>query len=519
MAVDAIKNLDLRRTPQPVAGGGVYGVSKTSGSRSGAMSKWLVKKLNRFSERSERESVAERSMDVVANDPHAASVVDGMAVNIAGTGLTAQSIPNAKALGWTRDQARDVQDQIETAWNLWCQHADARNQLQFWQIQYLCTYNVMVKGEFFRQPVMIDRPFSPFSLALQSIDSSRVFTPSDKRNDATIRDGIGLGGLGEPKTYFAANTNDVYSRASLPSKDFAKIPAWVAHRPGMLHGFVKKEDEQVRGIPVLSPAIKLIRDLGDYLDFELIGAIVASSFPVFIETSDPNALADAYGDSLDGTSSSSSGQIEAKYQEAKPGTIMYGAYNQKPHVLKSDRPGNSFDQFVGRVLRAIGAAVGMPYEVTAKDFSKTNYSSARAALLEAWRVYCFYQKWLVQSLCQPCFDMVLEEAWLRGMITFPSGSPDFYDARHLYTRAQWIPPRRGSVDPLKEIKSYVAAKDNNILTLAQIAAEMGGDWETTLEQRGREVEMERAKGISPEKATPDTTHEEPDDDENKKTAA
>ncbi len=492
MAVDAIKNLDLRRSPKPVVNSDVYGVSKKSGSRSGQMSKWLVNRLNRSSERSERETVVERSMDVVANDAHAASTIDSMGINISGTGLTPQANPYAKLLGWNREQSRYFQDQAEAAWTLWSKHADIRGRLKFWQIQYIAAYSMLMKGEFFRQPVMVDRPLVPFSFALQGIDPSRIFTPSDKRTDSKIRDGIVLGEYGEPVGYCVANTREMYSRMSLNSDKFTIIPAQNSHRPGMLHGFIQKEDEQGRGIPILSPAMKLIRDLADYLDFELIGAIITSSFPLFIETSDPGGTAMGLGSNLDGTSVTSSS--DSRYQEVEPGQILYGNLNQRPHVLKTDRPGNAFDTFVERLLRAIGAAAGQPYEVIAKDFSKTNYSSARAALLEAWRVYAFYQKWLVDTLCQPCWDMVMEEAWLRGMIVLPKGSPDFYEARHLYTRAMWIPPKKGSVDPKKEMDAYIMAKEHNMMTLAQIAAELGGDWESNIEQRGIEIEMEREKG-------------------------
>jgi lambda family phage portal protein len=509
MAVDAIKNLDLRPSgKKPLSGqAGVYGVQRTAGSRKGPMGKWLVQKVQRFSERQERETISDRSQDVVANDPHASSTIDSMAVNITGTGLIPQANPYAKALGWTEEQSKEFQDQAELAFELWSHDADVRGRLEFWQIQYLSVYSMLMRGEFFRQPVMTDRPHKPFSFALQSIDAARVFSPSDKSNDKRIRDGILFDKTGAPLSYFVAETDSLYTRTSLASGSFANVPATIGHRPGMLHGFIQKEDEQVRGIPVLSPAMKFIRDLSDYLEFELIGAIVASSFPVFIETSDPVGTAEGFGRRIENS--------EDRYQEFQPGQVVYGNYNEKPHVLKSDRPGNSFDSFVERIIRAIGAAVGMPYEVIAKDFSKTNYSSARAALLEAWRVFSFYQKWLVQSLCQPCWDMVLEEAWLRGMITLPKGSPDWYTARHLYTRALWIPPRKGSVDPVKEITAAILAKDNNIMTLAQLASENGGDWETTLEQRGREVARETEKGIRPPSASMMPTEEnkeEKDDD-------
>jgi capsid protein len=44
------------------------------------------------------------------------------------------------------------------------------------------------------------------------------------------------------------------------------------------------------------------------------------------------------------------------------------------------RPNSGYGQFVENVLRHIGAGLNIPFELLMKDFSKTNYSSARAAL-------------------------------------------------------------------------------------------------------------------------------------------
>lgn len=38
-------------------------------------------------------------------------------------------------------------------------------------------------------------------------------------------------------------------------------------------------------------------------------------------------------------------------------------------------------------MRHLSVGVNLPYERVYKDFSKTNYATARAALLEAWRTF------------------------------------------------------------------------------------------------------------------------------------
>jgi lambda family phage portal protein len=241
---------------------------------------------------------------------------------------------------------------------------------------------------------------------------------------------------------------------------------------------------------------------------------VAASFPVFIE----DQLPDQYGYAPGQKPTGSGGQPRQAVNVA-PGQIMYGNAGQRPHVLSSPRPGGSFPVFVERLIRAVGASVGMPYEVISKDFSQTNYSSARAALLEAWRVFGFYQRWLVDMLCRPVWSMVIEEAYLRNLIDLPKGTDFYRDMRHI-CRTEWIPPRRGFVDPGKEIQAYADGINNDILTLAQAITEMTGqDWETVLTQRGRE-EKKRAETITVRREKPTTTKpkEEDNDADDKRTA-
>ena len=490
-----IDSLDLRpekTSAAPVTGGNVAPVTRRGGSFSGTLSNWVVNKLSRYSEGKERENITDRARDLYGSDPTAAGGIDSLAMNIVGTGLVPQSKPLRKILGWDQDQARVFADSAELAFGIWSKKADARGRLTFGMIQLLSVYNLLIRGEFFRQPVMLNDPGREFSLALQSIDPMRVATPGCYASDGNVRDGIELGRLGEPQRYFVYNGSELLNRSGLSDSNYIGIPAYIAHRPGMLHGFVQKEDEQVRGVSVLAPAIEAFRNLSDYFEYEVVGAIIAAAFPVFIKTHNPILTS---GVPLAAQPASQPPQVY--YREYAPGGIYYGNEGEEPHILKNERPGGNFEPFIVLIKRTIAASMGMAYEVFAKDFSKSSYSAARAALLEAIRVYANYQMWLTGKLLDPVWAMVIEEAYLRGMLEVPKGSPDFYDAPYAYTGAVWIPPRRGHVDPVKEIQAMILAKDHNLMTLAQVIAELGGDWETTLEQREIEKRTEAEKNITP----------------------
>lgn len=464
-------------------------ISRAGGGYLGTMSNWVPRRLTWPEEGRQREQIVNRSNDIAANNAHGASLVDSITVNTIGKGLWPQSKPNYKRLGITEDQAQEVAEAMEWEFEQFSKTADASAPSaatatsNFYSLQFQNCYSMLVNGEFINIPLMINDPSRRYALAFQSIDPMRLRTPSTLLGEMGIRDGVRLGRYGEATGLFIADPEDGRYNTSLDISAFKEIIPTSGHRPNIFHRFVKKLPEQVRGVPIFAPSMKLFRDTSDYLDFELVGAIIAASFPVWVEKQvGYDATADINPYNLDPTDLT-------KYQEIPAGQIMYGNAGEKPHVLEHNRPGGSFQVFVETMLRAIGASAGMPYEIIAKDFSKTNYSSARAALEEAWRVFGQYQDWMESYFCQIVWEMVFEEAFLRGYIRLPKGAPDFYEAKAEWTAASWIVPERTQLDPVKEIIAAIMGENANVITAADIAAKRGKDWESQYRQRSREIKL------------------------------
>jgi lambda family phage portal protein len=155
----------------------------------------------------------------------------------------------------------------------------------------------------------------------------------------------------------------------------------------------------------------------------------------------------------------------------------------------------------------------MPYELLMKDFSKTNYSSARAALLEAWRYFNARREWFATYWANPVYELWLEEAVARGEVE----APDFYENQAAYSACKWIGSGRGWVDPMKEAQASGERIRNNVSTLEREAAEQGLDWEEVLEQRAREEEFAKSLGLPGAAAAapapgPGPANDNPDDE-------
>lgn len=398
---------------QHMAAGVVHGVRRLSGSHEGTLGNWSPRREQTPAESLSHDATMARAESLSVNDGHATSCVDALALNVVGAGLRPQAYPQASVLGIGDDEAAAFADSAEEAWSLWCTEAHAGDSLHFDDIQYEAVRSMFVTGEFLQLPVWMEEVGRTFGLALQPLHPARLRTPCDLQQRGNIRLGVQLGRCNRPEGYWIANPRENMSLSGLSSSDFLYVPRRNGTRFTCFHAFHSNMPEAVRGVSILSPAMKQFRDLGDYVDYELVGALIAASYTVFLETP-PDMLAGASlsGDRAASTTDSYGNQIQ-------PGTLVRGLPGHKPHIISSVRPGPTFDAFYERILRAAAASTGQPYEMVAKDFSRTNYSSARAALLEVWKLHTLYQEWFVRNYLTHLWGMVMEEAWQRQLLAVP----------------------------------------------------------------------------------------------------
>ena len=439
----------------------------------------------------ELSDLRERSRDLNRNDAHAAGITSTLVTNTVGTGIKLQSRIDAKALGISDEQAKQLRFEAERAWDKWCNFADAGERLNFDEIQGLVDRQILENGEAILQAVMIQSDDSrPFYFALDNIEADRLDTPWDKKSDKNIRYGVEIGDRGQPVAYWInkQHPGDSTFMKKFGMNDFVRVPAKnELGRKNIHHLFPVLRAGQTRGVPFFAPVLTYFKDLADYMEAELVAARIAACFAIFIKKDDAYNSAQAYTDQTN-----AAGQRE---QELEPGMIEHLGPGEDITSFNPNRPGGTFEPFVDRILRALATGLNLPYEIVAKDFSKTNYSSARAALLQAYRYFKVRQKFLSTHLNQPCYEMVLEEAWLRGEF----GVNDFYENKYEYCRAMWVPQGWQWVDPLKEAESSKLAINNALTTLADECAAQGKDVEEVLEQRARELsyikELEEKHGI------------------------
>lgn len=428
-------------------------------------------------------TLRERSRDLVRNDGFASGILKTYSSNIISSGIRAQSRLKYDRLKITKDQAVTYQKSMEEIFDAWIQQADANQKLDFYEIQDMIVKQIAENGDVIVIPLRIDKPGRK-GIALQIIEADRLGNPQHMPDKIDLRNGIEIGEYGEPIAYWVKKTHPgdvIYSGARFD--DYIRYPAYDEFgNKNVYHLYTMERPGQSRGIPLLAPVLNLFKNLNSTIEASVLKERIAACFALFVTKADPLSGAIGRGETQ------TSGQ---RYESVEPGQIMYGNPGEKMEVATPSNPGGTFDPLVTLLLRNISAAINIPYEVVAKDFSRTNYSSARAALLDAVKMFKAIQNKISKNFCQPVYDMVIENAYLTGELDLP----DFYGNRAEWSRVKWQAPGWAWIDPLKEVQAAELALKNQVLSMADISGNLGHDWEETFEQIAVEKEKRKELGI------------------------
>jgi len=353
----------------------------------------------------------------------------------------------------------------------------------FYELQQLAFMSMLMSGDVFVLLPYRFRNSFLYDLRIQLVEGDRVATPPDKEGDETISQGVETR-RGEIVAYHIANN---FPGSAADDYTYRRVAAFGAStgRRNILHLMESERPDQTRGLPILSPIIESLRQLGKYTEAELNAAVVSGLVAISVTMEMPE---NAIGESI-----SKDDQIDADNPytyEMGPGIINYMSPGEKFDINSPGRPNVAFDGFVNAILRQIGSSLEIPYELLIKHFS-ASYSASRAALLEAWKMFRMRRKWFANDFCQPIYEEWLTEAVAKGRIY----APGFFDdpiIRAAYSKAEWHGPSQGQIDPLREVNAAMKRIDAEISTREREAAEMTGtDFNVNHRQRVKEETMRK----------------------------
>lgn len=451
------------------------------------------------------DTLRHRSRDLFMNGPIGRAAINTNVTNVIGPGLRLNARIDAEFLGLSEEEADAWEQQVEREFELWAQskHCDALRINDFYDMQAIAFLGCLLNGDAF---CIFKRgkaeKWMPYTLRLHLIEADRISTPSqfatagsiegkNPKNNNQIISGVEIDKEGAIVAYWICNT---YHQSFVNQKrEWKRIEAFGKEtgRPNILHLMHAERAEQRRGVPYLAPVIESLKQLTRYTESELMAAVVSGFFTVFIKTSAPSSefpLGDMLRDE-----EKVAADDPTKYE------MGYGAVNvlnpgEEIEIASPSRPNSQFDAFVTSMTRYIGAALEIPQELLQKAFT-SSYSAARAALLEAWKMFRTRRAWIAKEFCQPIYEEWLAEAVAIGRIKAPGFFSD-PAIRRAWCQAEWNGPAPGQIDPLKEVQAAEKRIEIGLSTRERETIEItGGDYDRNIKQLARENRQMQEAGL------------------------
>lgn len=440
------------------------------------------------------DTMRQRSRDMIRNNPLATGAINTVCTNVVGPGLVLQARVDRDLLNLSDEQADAWESRVESEWSLFWDttEVDAARTLNGPGITELVFRQALENGESFINLPRISRIGTPYTLKLQVIEADRVSNENNIANTDTLFMGIEKDEYGAPLRYHVCNQFP-YTTLSQGVMSWQKIDAYggKTNLRNIIHLFRVLRPGQTRGIPYLTPVIESLKQISRYSESELMATVLSSMLTIFIKTESGSSGFDVSELGVETGATASDKDIKLGY-----GSIIDLARGEDISIVDPSRPNAAFDPFVQAILRQIGVALELPFEVLIKHFT-ASYSAARSALLEAWKFFSSRRKWLADNFCQPVYEVWLYEAIASGRIPTPGyfSNPVI---RKAYSSAEWIGPAQGQIDPVKEVNAAKERLGLTLTTRAQETATLGGDWDMNIKQTKKERKQLQDAGIDPD---------------------
>lgn len=475
----------------------------------------------RFSAKSDIDAnlplLRNRSADQAINTPVGAAAIQTSAIHTVGAGLKVFPRVRYLELGISHDEARAWQKKVRREFDLWAasKHCDLYRRNNFYDLQDIAYESYLVDGDafaLFRRKA--PTPYMPYSLRLQILEGSRISNPMDgsfpgalgpytvemisPETGNRIVSGVEIDTDGAVEAYWVCN------KVQGDPVDIARLEKWVRVKafgdlsgmPNIVQICHDLRSEQYRGIPYLAPVIETLKQVSRYTNAELTAAIIKSFFALFFTNNPTGSSEMPAPDAWAGEEGRDPNApvVDVSEYGLGPGTLNALPAGVDVKAVDAGRSMSTFDPFVSQLIKQIGAAIGVPYEVIMKNFT-SSYSASRAAMLQAWEEFKLRRTWFARDFCQPVYEAWLTEAVAIGRIE----APGFFEdpaMRAAWCHADWYGPTMSILDPVKDITGSALRVQYGLSTREREAAEMTGtDFEENLDQLAWEQARIRELGL------------------------
>ena len=410
-----------------------------------------------------RDRIVSRVRDLVRNDGWASGIVTRILDNAVGPNLRPIAKPDYKFLAtfsgntaFDHVWAKEFSRALDANWRSWAlndigKYCDATRNQTFGQMMRTSFRHKLVDGDALAIlawiPSRVGRGKARYCTAVQLIDPDRLSNPQLRFDQHAMRGGVEIDQWGAATFYHIrrAHAGDWFSAAE--SLTWDRIPRETSWgRPIVVHDYDSDRASQHRGgAGIFAPVVQRLKMLIKYDGTEMDAAIINSIFAAYVESPFDREMV---GEALD------DGERLNIYQQGRrefhdETKISLGNSRipilfpgEKINTVNAERPASNFAAFESAVIRNVATGVGLSAQQVSNDWSDVNYSSARGAMLEAWKTLSRRRHEFSHGFAGPIRAAWMEEAIEIDDLPLPKGPvPEFVNAAGLMRDVVgWVRP-------------------------------------------------------------------------------
>ena len=450
-------------------------------------------------------TLRKRSVQLFKENSYARGIIRRLLRNEINKGLNLEANPLSEVTGLSEDESLEWAEMSELDWKLWSDdpaQCDFKKRLTRGELEELARLTALTSGDCLVVLRINQKTGLP---AVDLIDGSHVQTPLGKspRKGNRIVHGVELDKNDRHVAYWVnirKGTGFESKRIPVRGEKSGRLISW------LVYGSELRLDE-VRGEPLLSSILYMLKELDRYRNAEQRAATINGMLPLFIEKaekggpgSQPFGTGAVRKDAptvtdTDGTTRS------FNITNNMPGMVLDELnFGETPHSFNAQRPNVDYGKFEEIIINAICWTLELPPEIGRLLFTNS-FSASRQANNEfniylAWRAWKFGTEFL-----QPIYKERLISAVLLGQLEAPGLIEAFRDPREwrivaAWVNAEWTGISRPSVDLLKDIKAAKEGIALRITTYDQQTRKISGmNFRTVVQKLAREAKLLENAGL------------------------
>lgn len=409
---------------------------------------------------------------------YAKGILRRLITNEINTGLTLESTPYERLLGYQDDELTDWSEDLENRWEIYAANpklCDYLGSMTQGAKQRLIRLESLIEGDVL---VVLDIDDTTGIPRTHIYRGSEVITPPDKWGDDTIKNGVKVDENGRHVGFY------VYDSATW---DYKYVPAYGSESGRRLAWLVYGSEmraNEVRGEPFLAVVIQALREIDRIKDAVLRKSLINSILALFIQKDEDKpgtrVVASGARRKTEYTPDFNPSEPDRRFKIAghMPGMVVEELQTGEKPVVHASGNDVNFGPFEMAIVQSLAWGNEIPPEILTLAFSN-NYSASQAAINE-FKIYLNKARTIFgEQYLTPLFIEWFTSEVLYDRVKAPGfiesiDNPAMYTTYGAWISCDWAGAIKPSTDIVKQVKGYAGLVSEGWITNERAARELTG---------------------------------------------